>query len=298
MKSFAFVVVVMMSFAGSAQEPSSQVSEDHSQNSAVPSAPDNNATPAPATSSVVPAEPPVMPAPQSTPQPVAPVPVPQPTLQPVAPAPPVMPQPAISPESPTYEKAARWRFAVGLGYTMTSKLKFDSGYATSASGSGDISADMNYKNATVISAEARFQPQNAWGFLVGLQVDGERELDGGTLVAGGTTYTMNGGSGASKIQVSNIYGNAAYRWEQFYLPFGLNLSSFNFTPAVGFIGTEDSSGGIGAQVGIGIIPSESFAFELYSRVLGVRLKTTSSSGTADYGYGYFSSILFQGKFIF
>src|SRR4051812_34865540 len=69
----------------------------------------------------------------------------------------------------------RWRFAAGLGYSLSSKLKFDSGTISSSTASSSLTADFTYKNTYVLDLEAQFMPQNAWGFMGGLQIDGERE---------------------------------------------------------------------------------------------------------------------------
>jgi hypothetical protein len=208
-------------------------------------------------------------------------------------------QPPAANDKPAIEQSSKsgWNFAIGLGYSLSSKLKFDNGVGTSSGSSTSFSTDLDYKNTYSLSFEGRNMPSNSWGFMGGIQFDGEREFDGGTITSGGITATVSS-SGGSKIQFTNLYANAVYRWDQFYLPFGLNVSSVKFTPASGSTGTSDASGGVGAQLGAGFALNENVALELFSRVVAIKLKGTTSTSTTDFGTGYLSTLIFQGKYIF
>jgi hypothetical protein len=204
--------------------------------------------------------------------------------------------PAQAPDKAKAAASADWQFGLGLGFSLASKAKFDNGTVTTGGSSYTFTGDLDYKNAAVLEASGRYMPENSWGCILGLQIDGEREFDSGTITVAGLNVSLS--SADSKLQVSNLFANAVYRWNQFYLPFGLNVSSAKFTAASGFSGTSDSSGALGAQVGVGYLPDEHWALELMSRAIGFKLKTATSTATADYGTGYLSTLIFAGKYYF
>jgi hypothetical protein len=217
-----------------------------------------------------------------------------------APSPSAAPRPMPSPTPiAAIANEDSWRFAGGLSYMISaSSAKFDNMSVTSGTLTETGSASLDYSQVFSIAIEWRRSPKFSWGFSGGLNYEMERTFEGGKITSGGTTVTLSGGSGASKFQFTTLYGNAAYRWDTFYIPMGFNYSIVTFTPASGATGTSTPTGQIGAQLGIGNYFSDNFALELFSWVTATKLKSTSGSSTVDYGLGTFPSLRFGFKYIF
>ena len=217
---------------------------------------------------------------------------------PVAAAAPAAAAPAAA--APAEDEEARWQIGVGLGYQLgAADARFDNAeYYSSGTGTIKGEARLRYKRAFAIALEGRNVPRMGWGFIGGIQLEGEREFESGALRGGGVEVMLSGGSDPSRIQFTTLYGSAVFRWNEFYLPFGLNLSQAKFKAAGGFTGTVQASSGIGAQLGAGWRFSDLFVLEAYSWVTSFRLRSTSSTETLDYGLGTFSSLFLIGKFTF
>lgn len=208
------------------------------------------------------------------------------------------PAPAPSPNKAPLatESGGRWQFALGLGYMLSTQ---DGKFSDARAGATTGEAEFDYEKTYSLIAEARYLPANDWGVLLGLNYEGQRQFDGGTIKGGGVVVTLTGGSDASKVQFSTLYASAAYRWNEFYLPFGLNYSVVKFTPAsTGGNQAYDASGELGAQLGVGWFFEEHFAIELHSWVTGMNLRTGSGAAEIDFGSGIFPHLFLMGKYAF
>ena len=189
-----------------------------------------------------------------------------------------------------------WKTGVGISHGSNSTLKFDK--ITVANSATTMSGDLDYSNVFSAELDIRNMKSNSWGFISGLTLDGERKLTGGSITGAGVTLTTTA-TDPSKISTTVLYANAAYQWENFYLPFGFNYSFVKYTPPTSFQGTFDASGGLGAQLGMGYYVSSHFVSELFSRVVAVKLKSTTASGLAvNFGDGFLSSIQLTAKYFF
>lgn len=192
-------------------------------------------------------------------------------------------------------KESSWQFALGGSLSLSSSARFDS--ITVSNTAGTLTAQLDYSNSISLELEARNMKANSWGFVGGLSLDREQEITGGTISGAGSFVVLTGGN-PSKIQTNTIYGSAVYRWNQFYLPFGLNISSVKYTPPSGYTGTASAKGGVGGQLGVGYYFSENFALEGHSRAIGLKLSGANSGSTFDYGDGFLSRLVITGKYIF
>ncbi len=195
---------------------------------------------------------------------------------------------------------SKWKFVIGAGYIFApSIVEFnDLKYSDSNHNHGSGTASLQYGTTYSISLEVKKLPQHSWGVFGGLNYQGEREFEKGYIIVGGDYLDIAGGSGASRVQFSTIYGNVAYRGESFYIPFGLNFSTVRFKPASGFEGSISVKGGPGAQFGVGWAFNDRIFVELYSWVTTMRLKASSTTAITDYGDTYFRSALLLGKCVF
>jgi hypothetical protein len=191
--------------------------------------------------------------------------------------------------------AADWAIGVGASLNTSATLHFNQ--VTVSTGVGSYIVEMQAEDVASIELEARNMDQQSWGFIGGLTYDFERKFTGGRITGFGGTVTL-GSTDPAKLKTSVLSANAAYRWENFYLPFGLNYSFVKYTPPASFTGEVSVGGGLGGQLGVGYYISDSIVLEATSRAVLVKLKSTSSSGDVDYGTGYLSSLLLTGKMLF
>lgn len=211
-------------------------------------------------------------------------------------APPVA-QPAPQAEAPKPER--QWRFGLGVGYQLaTSAAQFNNVSVVGGGQQVSATGSLTYNQTYVLSAEGRFVRKHAWGFIGGLDYEGQRQFQSGSFSGGGQTVQLTGGSGASKVQFTSVYASAVYRWEDFYLPFGLNFSFINFTPAAGATATGTTQGGVGAQIGIGYQFNDWFALEAYSWATAMQLNIADSSTSLSTGTGYVPDFVLFAKFLF
>lgn len=190
----------------------------------------------------------------------------------------------------------RVRFAVGLGLTLFNHADFSSLWYHDPGLDLHGEASLTFKQALALSFEARRTPAHAWGILGGLHFESERKLHRGSIILGPFVAPLDVGD--EKVQVSTLYVSAVYRWQTFYLPFGLNISSVKYTPSSGFTGTYDATGTVGGQLGAGWLLSDHFAFEIYSWVTGIDLQLSEGNSTVDYGNGTFANFFVNGKYLF
>lgn len=192
-----------------------------------------------------------------------------------------------------------WHLSLGLGYILTvPSATFSDITETTGGTTYSGNADLKYKPTYELMVEAQKLPAQHWGLMAGLNYEGERELDSGTVTISGTSVGLSGGSGASKVQFTTVYGNAVYRWDEFYIPFGLNYSLLKFTPASGATESYSANGGVGAQLGVGWRFPNNIELEAYSWVTSMNLKDSGSSTSVDYGNGYFPSLRVYLKYVF
>lgn len=178
-------------------------------------------------------------------------------------------------------------FGIGLGLSLIPKLNFKNGSASSATFLFD--SDWSLEGGYSVSADLRKMPSNRWGFLGQINHEGARKVSSISFSSSGQTATVTGNSGAATLATTTIEANAVYRWNTFYIPFGLNYSKFNFQAASGFVGSYTVVDGIGAQFGLGLMIGSRCAIELWSRAANIKIKTLSAGVSVDYGDGTYSS---------
>ncbi len=207
------------------------------------------------------------------------------------------PAPA-APAAPMTSEAnsRRWRFALGAGYILGSNTEFDDVKISAGGNTVSGEAEFDLEQTFVIAIEGRYSPRQSWGFMGGLNYEGERKIEGGSVSGPGFQVTF--GALNEKVQVTTLYGSAVYRWDSFYLPFGLNYSVLKYKADPSSAASVDEGGGIGAQLGVGWIFQDQFALELHSWVTTNDLKVTASTGTLDYGSGMTSNLVLVGKYLF
>lgn len=211
------------------------------------------------------------------------------------------PVPSLTPSpNPVIRSDRRVRIAATVFYSMASDIKFESVQFrdTGASDSGSVTYGSD--GAAGLGLEVyQTNPAN-WGWGVGLQYDLKRNINNqsiSTAVSGSAKVEF--ASPKPYLEVVTLYSNAVYRWEEVYLPFGLNYTiSPTFKQGAGATGSISTKGGLGMQVGFGAIASEVVSFELYYRMLAFNQSSKSGTLSVDHGTGYLSGFNLQAKFSF
>ncbi|MCR9204384.1 MAG: hypothetical protein NXH75_07400, partial [Halobacteriovoraceae bacterium] len=163
-----------------------------------------------------------------------------------------------------------WRFAFGLGFngggSAESDLKVnDLSTGLVSTGKAKFETDSGYS----LSFEGRFLRQNGWGLTMGVDIDLGREVKSGSVTLGGNTVTFsNTTNDPDEFAAVVFHGNAVYKWNNFYIPFGFNVSAVDYR-ATGI--NVNTSASLGAQLGIGYELDNGFIIELFSRALGFEL---------------------------
>lgn len=188
------------------------------------------------------------------------------------------------------------KFAIGLGLNgegtadsdlIITDLNDSSQYRGSAV--FKVSSSMN------LSVEGRYLQQNGWGAIVGADVDFSRDVESGSITLGGNTVRFSDSGQTDTLSTFIFHGSLAYKWNQFYIPFGLNISFIDYE-AVGL--SVNSTPTVGAQLGIGYELDTNFAFELHSRALGYKLDYIDDNLDIYFDEGVMTNILFKIKYIF
>lgn len=185
-------------------------------------------------------------------------------------------------ESSTVNK--KLRFGIGAFLSTANKLRFDS--MKFRSGGAEYTGNASYSTDNVLGLQGEISTmeQESWGFNGGVTIEGKRNLSsyevsiGGASGAGSTT-------GGIALNVVTLYGNALYRWEKVYLPFGLNIS----VPSVEnpSAALQNLRGGLGVQVGVGYMFNENFTAYTEVRALSFSGPANSyGTSTIELGTGF------------
>lgn len=185
------------------------------------------------------------------------------------------------------------RLAFGLGFNTTGTAESDVRIVNLSNGATGIgSLEFDVESGISLNAEARILRKNGWGFSVGGDLDLIREVKSATVTAGGNTETISANEPGEWTALV-LYGNLVYKWENFYIPFGLNVNAINYSE----VGLDTTSTGVGAQLGIGFETESNFAFEIYSRALTFDFNYVDSNLDVYFEDGIMSDVTFRVKYI-
>lgn len=207
---------------------------------------------------------------------------------------PTQPAPTETLAQPAPEEQARTKFSVGLGHHSGTEFRFNDAnfYSGGATDTGTYSFTLDGALQLTLAA-IRSEP-NSWGFFAGITFEQKRDLkfETVTLDNGGTSTAYYVGERPT-VQFTLIEANAIYRWNTFYIPFGLNYSLVKFTQPSSSTSVVDASGSMGAQLGIGFYVTDQFRIELLSQVIAAKMNITTPTVTAKLGTGSLSGMVLR-----
>jgi hypothetical protein len=131
-----------------------------------------------------------------------------------------------------------------IGYDFKTVASFEDGWISTSPGVS-LDNEMEFETGLAIGYEYRISTPNSWGKSFGINYHTERDLK---------TWEINGIK-AGKVDISvtilSIYADLIYRWESFYIPFGVNLSSINYKVPTTDSGSIETNGSFGVNLGFG-----------------------------------------------
>jgi hypothetical protein len=182
-------------------------------------------------------------------------------------------------------------FVVGAYINTLSSMKFKD--AKTTSGGTTTKGEYELKTGPSLGADAHFAfwGENHWGFSVGGFFDLSHKIKDESMAVYGTTKE-------TYLAILGFEGNAIYRFERWYIPFGINTSFPVIVTDEGDV--NDVSGGVGVQVGAGYLLGSSKRNAIEAKVrtttFGYTQKINNVSVETDRGTG--ASLTAGWKFIF
>lgn len=198
-------------------------------------------------------------------------------------------------------KRLRSHFTLGVGANTATKIEYDSVTFTSGADSvkGEVTLDVG--SAAQFSAGVMASCERCWGFSGQLTIESKRDVKSfKATLEDGTVITAVAGANKPTMQFNVLEANTLYRWDQFYLPFGLNYSvGVKYSLPSGSVNTTITPGGaLGMQAGAGFLFAEHLRLELLVQMIGSTLKETIPGTQADFGTGYMTGALLRFGVIF
>jgi hypothetical protein len=204
------------------------------------------------------------------------------------------------PETPEYhEDGHRYlHFSAYAFFDTSNSVVFTNASAT-ASGS-KVSGDANMRTDMAGGAglELWHAQPHSWGWSGGITYDGRRSVSSATLSYFWAFSPAVYVGSLPSFTLFTIYGNAIYRADKWYFPFGFNATIPTVTQGEGDNGSTHADGGIGTQGGAGYHICEHFSVEALLRLVTFRLTHDDGPDHYDLGTGYFAGAHINAKFDF
>lgn len=171
---------------------------------------------------------------------------------------------------------------ISLGYDLRTIAQFDDTYATDGTDSASgFDVKFRFDSGLALAYEYRQAKANSFGFAVG--IDYHRDRDADTIEIDSTSLSLTGD--VATISFTQLYINAIYKWESFYIPFGINYTSATYTPPNTYTGTLSSDSGIGINFGLGWEVGDKFLIEYGVKSSAFSIKSQDGQNIADYSDG-------------
>ena len=201
---------------------------------------------------------------------------------------------------PTIGKSdEQFRIGVGTYVSTASTLKAKDASLRAQNGQYiPASLELDSSGSLAFVVEAKQMPKFAWGYQGGFAYEQKREIDNLTATINGTNFGSACPNACPTLAMSYAFGNAVYRFDQVYIPVGINFSNPDYKTT----GNEGSSynfeGRFGAQIGVGLTATDNMVFELMART--IRFEATEKQSNIEINYETVSmtGLNFTGKYYF
>lgn len=203
---------------------------------------------------------------------------------------------AAEPAKLQVENVRKITFSLYAYYNTADRMTFPSLSVNNNGSSSSSAVIYNMAGVGGVGAEVSGTEPDSWGWNGGAALDGKRTLSAASGTANGVNFGDIGSGGT--VSVLTVYGNAIYRWDRVYIPFGLNITlpKMESDPNAGE--SLSVTGGLGTQGGVGVHICNHFSVEAVTRIVALKLTGTLSSGNSISGTGYESGTSLLAKFDF
>lgn len=176
-----------------------------------------------------------------------------------------------------------------VGHNMVGgTLTFD-GVESDAVPGATIDTQISYASQISYGYEYFAAASNSWGKGIGFSYQGmskETEIKNTVTLNNTSTTTTSKPDDPDSMSVFRIYYNWVYRFEQFYVPLGLNLTGLSFDSDSN---DYDSGTGMGINFGFGWILGERSQIEFVGYGSTAELTMTQDDGTeTKFGSGIYA----------
>tara|TARA_B100001971_G_scaffold215185_1_gene259394 strand:+ start:78871 stop:79506 length:636 start_codon:yes stop_codon:yes gene_type:complete len=185
-----------------------------------------------------------------------------------------------------------FKHSVSFGFDLATTGSFEDGESDDITGPFD--SELIFDSGLSIGYEYFEAKEESWGKGFGVSYHNSREVE--ELVIDGEDYDITGD--AAEITLLKVYANLIYRWNTFYIPFGVNITSVSYEPPSSYDGSVESTGGLGFNFGLGWFVTEQFAIEYMGSSNIWTLEAKSDSSETDYGDGVLAVATLKLKYIF
>ena len=164
--------------------------------------------------------------------------------------------------------STNWKFGVGLGYSPNYMVDLQ-GSGTLAGVPYTIKYELEYKSATSIQLDYWNLSNNSFGFVSGFQFDTQRTISKAKV--DGINVNISNPATYAKFQTHFLYLGAAYRWNIFYIPFGITYGLHTLVPAAS-PGSTTTEKGNGYTLGLGWFLKDDLVIEYASRTAAIEIR--------------------------
>jgi hypothetical protein len=210
----------------------------------------------------------------------------------------VYPTPEPKPAQPLKaEDVGDRHFKISLGFNTGTKLNFKEVTSVTGSTRTESTSEMETSAPVEVGVSYLSVSKNDWGYSAGINYQTKRQIQSERINSGGTSVYSHFGTPA-EIQITLIDGGGIYRFESFFIPFGVNYSIPVYLRPGGQTKTVSVHGALGLQGGLGYYIDESFVIELQFKLIGIKATSDDGTTTFDYGTGYMRSFSLTAGLLF
>ena len=194
------------------------------------------------------------------------------------------------------------QFRIGVGtYVSTAstlKAKDASMHLVGSNNYVPASIELDSSGALSFVIEAKQMPKFGWGYQGGFGHESKREIDNLSITFNGQNFGAACQNACPTLTMNYAFANAVYRFDQVYIPVGLNFSRPDYNTTGNEGSSYDFDGRFGAQIGVGLTATDNMVFELMARTLRFEAVEKTDSLEINYETVSMTGLNFTGKYYF
>lgn len=180
---------------------------------------------------------------------------------------------------------------ITIGYDFPTVGDFEDGWISTVPNT-TFDSEIKFESGFSIGYEYRNTRVNSWGSSFGVNYHAKKDVKSWKI-----NDTKISNTDVS-ISILSLYADLLYRWESFYIPFGINISSINYELPETDSGEITTKGMIGANLGIGWMINDEISIQ-YTTMNTVHNPTYRDSKDELYfGYGHLTTYTLSLRFKF